>query len=170
MKHFNQYAQYPEIKGLIIGRDEYNNHLITMGSKNIRNRISQVDKDNKKGRITFHPKGWSLGRVEVLGSANRIIWQYIEMPKTPLQDIYELADTLDKESVSTEVNLQLKTKKVAHSHLIESFQRAKKLLRQAEVKLSADIDSYADEVQELWNELSDVFSDAELAERGLTRA
>lgn len=60
-------------------------------------------------------------------------------------------------------------KRQPHSELIEQFQLAKKRW-QAEVKRSADIDSYADDVQILWDQLSDIFSDAELAERGLTRS
>ena len=52
---------------------------------------------------------------------------------------------------------------------LRQFQLAKKKW-QAEVKRSADIDSYADDVQILWDQLSDIFSDDELAERGLTRS
>tara|TARA_S200002703_G_scaffold70454_1_gene61055 strand:- start:614 stop:1045 length:432 start_codon:yes stop_codon:yes gene_type:complete len=61
-------------------------------------------------------------------------------------------------------------KRQPHSQTVEDFQRTKELLHEAIAKSSADIDDLADQLQELWNELSDVFSDAELAERGLTRS
>lgn len=79
-----------------------------MGTDNIRARIQKVDTENKKGRIAHHPQGWSQGRALVLGQANKIIWQYIELLVVPIQEVHSMADRIDANSLSKQVDNQLK--------------------------------------------------------------
>ena len=118
-----------------------------------------------------HSNKWLTNRLSRMGYFGPVAGQYLGRKYITCVDTSTEAKMFVKhlKQYYNAINVKV-LKRQPHSHLIEGFQRTKELLHQAEVKASADMDDLADQLQELWNELSDVFSDAELAERGLTRA
>jgi hypothetical protein len=102
---FNKYAQYPTVPGIINVRDRSGQHLFTMYTDNIRVRVTQIDKEHIKG--TYGPgrdQTWSNGRKTVSQAAGILVWDYIEMPNTSRDMLKTIAEAMDKESLSKQVD------------------------------------------------------------------
>jgi hypothetical protein len=102
--NFNKYAQFPNVPGIIIVRNKQNEHLWTMYTDNIRHRIAAVDADhiaNGTSRTSHH---WGMGRKTVADASGVLVFDYIEMPTTDRNTMKMVAEAMDKESLSKQLD------------------------------------------------------------------
>jgi len=102
---FNKYAQYPTVPGIITVRDRSNRHLFTMYTDNIRARIESVDNDHIKGTYGGTGAPWGQGRIDCAQTAGSLVWEYIEMPNTDRSVRKMIAEAIDAESLSKQIDL-----------------------------------------------------------------
>jgi hypothetical protein len=94
------FSNYPTTKGIITVRDRKFNHLWSMWTDNIFERcvhvgaMGNLEEANKKGA------SWGKGRIKASEIADKLVFDYIEMPNTPMSEIKEIAKKLDAESLS----------------------------------------------------------------------
>ena len=100
---FNKYAQFPNVPGIIIVRNRQGHHGFTMYTDNIRHRVAAVDADHIYGKVSRTSHHWGKGRQQFADTSGALVFDYIEMPNTDKETLRNLAETIDKESLSKQI-------------------------------------------------------------------
>ena len=100
MKYQEAYLRYPTVKGIIHVKDQDERHLFTMWTDNIRARVEYVDSQWRSGLQS----NWSDHRKEIASTANRLVFEYIQMPTADMSDIRKVAEICDQQGAAYQLS------------------------------------------------------------------